>query len=81
MPPALLLLRFGRMRRFYLPLPLFLLWPLLLLPWVLLGWLWMMGVRTRLLQGALTAMALVFELRGTTLDYRGNDAAIYLKFV
>jgi len=83
MPPALLLVRVGRARRLTLPLPLFLLWPLVLLAWVVLGpaWLVTAGRRPALLAAGITALRAFNELRGTRVDIRGRDASIYLQFI
>jgi len=84
MPPALLLLRFGRRHRFHLPLPLFLLWPLLLLAWLGLGLVWLatsLGSRPGSLVAGMTALRALGELRGTRIDLQGRDAAMTMRFV
>jgi hypothetical protein len=83
MPPALLLVRFGRRRRLTLPVPLFLLWPLLLLAWLVLGLAWLMTTGrsrpTGLLAG-ITALRTFGALGGTTVDLRG-DSHLYFRFL
>jgi len=84
MPPALLLLGFGRVRRFVLPLPLILLWPLLLLGWLCLGvgWLATAGrVRPAALLAGAAGLRALHELRGTRIDVRGRDTFIYMRFI
>lgn len=83
MPPALLLLAVGRTRRILLPLPFFLLWPLLLLAWVGLGlgWLVTAGRRPAPLLAGVAALRALNELRGTRVDIRSHDASIYLQFI
>jgi hypothetical protein len=84
MPPALLLLRFGRRHRLLLPLPLFLLWPLLLLGWLGLGLAWLaMPVHRRpeAVVAGVAALRMLGELRGTRVDFQGRDASMTMQFV
>lgn len=84
MLPALLLVRFGRTRWLTLPLPLFLLWPLLLLTWLGLGLVWLVTSgrpRPRTLMVALTTVRMLGELRGTQIDLSKQDGSIYLRFI
>lgn len=84
MPPALVLVGFGRERRIVLPFPFFLLWPFLLLGWVFLGAAWLVFSRRprsgRLMTGLVVLRALT-ELRGTQVDFRGEDGSLFLKFI
>jgi hypothetical protein len=58
MLPALLMVGFGRTRRFWIPLPFFLLWPIWLLGWAvwgfskIVGFAWEKSLRTALMVGA-----------------------------
>lgn len=84
MPPALLLVRVGRIRWLVLPLPFFLLWPLLLLAWLGLGLAWLATSgrpRPRALLAGFTALRAIGELPGTRIDLRGKDRSIYMRFV
>ena len=84
MPPALILVRFGRMRWLILPLPLFLLWPFLLLAWLGLGLAWLATSgrqRPENLLAGLATLHVLSELRGTKIDVRGQDAVIYMRFI
>lgn len=84
MPPALLLVRFGRMRRVLLPLPVFLLWPLLLIAWVGLGLAWLVTSGRRRpapVAAGMTALRVLGELHGTRIDLRGRDANITMQFI
>lgn len=84
MPPALLLLRIGRIRWLIVPLPIFLLWPFLLLAWMVLGLAWLVGPRERrpgFVSAGLTALRGFSELRGTRMDVRRTDASFYLRFI
>lgn len=82
MPPALLLVRFGR-RRFVLPLPLFLLWPLILVAWLVLGLVWLVtfGRRSPFLVAGVMVLRVLGELHGTRIDFQGRDATVYLQFI
>ena len=84
MPPALLLVRFRHIRRLILPLPVFLLWPLLLLAWLGLGLVWLATTgrpRPRGLLAGLMTLRVLSELRGTEIDFRGHDSSIYMRFI
>ena len=84
MPPAFLLLWPGRSRRFFLPLPLFLLWPVLALAWVLVGVPWVLlprSWRPRALGAAVLALIMIHQLRGVALDLRGGSAGFHMKLV
>jgi hypothetical protein len=75
--------RFGR-RRFPLPLPLFLLWPLLLLAWLGLGFAWLVTAgrsRPAPLVAGVMALRVLNDLHGTRIDLRGRDADIDLQFI
>jgi hypothetical protein len=81
MPPALLLLGAGA--RMVLPIPLFLIWPLVALAWLLGGFVWLAaGARPsggpRLFLAALQALS---ALRGLCIDVRGGDAGFRLRFL
>ena len=84
MPPALLLMRVGRIRWLIVPLPVFLLWPLLLLGWLGFGLAWAITYgkrRPRYVLAGLTALRGINELRGTKVDVWGHDASLYLRFI
>jgi hypothetical protein len=84
MPPALLLVRVSRTRWLILPLPLFLLWPLLLLAWLGLGLVWLVTSGRPRPGGLLAGMAtlrVLGALRGTKIDVWGKDASIYMQFI
>jgi hypothetical protein len=83
MPPALVLMRVGRARRLTLPLPFFLLWPLVLLAWVGLGLAWLVTAwrRPAPLVAGITALRAINELRGTRIDIRSRDASVHLQFI
>jgi hypothetical protein len=84
MPPTLVLVRFGRVRRFLLPLPVFLLWPLLLLGWLGLGLAWLATSgwgRPSPVTAGIAVLRLVNELHGTRIDFRGRDATINMRFI
>ena len=84
MPPSLLVLGFGEERRVRLPLPLFLLWPFLLVAWLGLGLAWLVTSgrpRPGGLMAGLTALRVFSELHGTKIDIRGQDASIYMQFI
>lgn len=83
MPPALLLLAAGRKHRIVLPLPFFLLWPLVLLAWVGLGlgWLLTAGRRPAPLLAGVVALRALNELSGTRVDIRRHDASVHLRFI
>lgn len=75
--PAIGLVRVGRKRGFPLPLPLFLLWPLLLVGWLLLE-----GARLLVPRGAAAALSLdaarlgfltLFHLSGLSVDVQTSD--------
>ncbi len=79
-PPALLILRIGR---FWLPLPIFLLWPLVLLGWIIVGALWLLwGLPRRgRLRMTLNLLAALNALRGLSVDVQGKDENIKLQFI
>jgi len=84
MPPALLLLGIGHMRRLVLPLPLFLLWPLLLLAWLGLGLAWVATIgrpRPAGLVAGRTTLRALGELGGTRVDVRNHRSHVYLRFI
>jgi len=84
MPPALLLVRFGRRRWLILPIPFFLLWPLLLLAWLSLGLIWLATSgrpRPRSLLAGMTILRVLGELRGTKIDLWGQDSSLYMRFI
>lgn len=84
MPPALLLVRVGHIRWLILPLPIFLLWPLLLLAWLGLGLAWLVTSREHrpgYLEAGLTTLRGIGELRGTKIDVWGPEAFTYLRFI
>ncbi len=84
MPPALLLLRVGRIRWLVLPLPLFLLWPLYFLTWGALYAMRLLFVhpgRSRTLVVGSTALHLITALPGTSIDFQGSRGAFFLKFI
>jgi hypothetical protein len=86
MPPALLLLRFRRPRRFVLPLPVFLLWPLFLVAWLVLGTAWVVTIplgrrRPAFLAAGVMLLQVLGELHGTRIDFRGRDATVYMQFI
>jgi hypothetical protein len=86
MPTSLLLMQFGSVRWLVLPLPIFLLWPLMLLIWLVLGLLWLVTPersrsRSRNLLAGFAALRLIWGLRGTRVDLRGHANAFSLRFV
>lgn len=82
MPPILLLFRFGHIRWLYLPLPLFLLWPLMLLAVLILGLAWLVTLgRSRIVLAGFLILSAMTELRGTSIDLRGQDAAVHVRFI
>ena len=84
MPPALVLLRIGHIRWLILPLPVFLLWPLLLLAWSVLGLAWLItshGNRPGYVLAGLTILRGFSDLRGTKIDVWGPEAFFYLRFI
>ena len=84
MPPVLLLLGIGRVRRVFVPLPLILLWPLLLLGWLFLGVAWLATVgrpRPDSLQAGAAGLRALHELRGTRIDIRRRDNFIHMRFI
>jgi hypothetical protein len=71
MLPALLLVGIGGRRRFWIPFPLFLLWPVWVLGWVVWFVLWMFRARwERPLSAALT---LAGSLSGLRVDVDSSD--------
>jgi hypothetical protein len=71
--PSLLIVGVGRRHEFPLPLPLFLLWPFLLLGWLAfgLGWLLIREWRARpVLAGMFGVLTLAAHLRGLRVDVR-----------
>jgi hypothetical protein len=79
MIPAIGLVQIGRKRWVPLPLPLFLLWPLLLVGWLLLE-----GVRLLVPRGSAAALSLeaarlgfltLFHLSGLRVDVQSADGA------
>lgn len=77
MIPAMAILRIGRGRRLPVPLPLFLLWPLVLLALLLVALAGPLADRRseagrRLLAARLGILAL-FRLSGLSVDARGSD--------
>jgi hypothetical protein len=84
MPPALVLVRFGRRRRIPIPLPVFLLWPLLVIAWLGLGLAWLVTAgrqRPAPVVAGVTALRVLNELHGTRIDLRGRDANITMQFI
>lgn len=79
-PPALLVLRVGRV---WLPLPIFLLWPLVLIAWIVVGALWLLwGLPRRgRLRMMLNLLAALNALRGLSVDVRGDDENVNLRFI
>jgi hypothetical protein len=88
--PALILVGVGRRRRFILPGPLFLIWPLIALAWLVLG-LWSLAwsvtprrgaERPDPLAGFLVALTLFGKLSGLLVDVAARDGArVYVRFV
>lgn len=80
MIPALLMMSFGRHRRFWLPLPFFLAWPFWLMGWLI----W--SITTLFNRAAASKIAVVqmmlWNLRGLTVDVDTEDGnQIYIRFI
>ena len=80
MIPALLMMRIGRKRRVWLPLPVFLIWPFWLLGW--LAWL----VTTLFHRATATKIALIqivfWHMRGLSFDVDDKSGTkIHFKFI
>ncbi len=82
-PPALLIIGFGEQRRVRLPLPVFLLWPLILLGWicVAVAWPFTRGPGRAKVGGMLVALRCAHALRGLRIDIQGEDTNIYLSLI
>ncbi len=80
MPPSILMLR---IRSLLLPLPLFLLWPLLLIAGLLAGagWLLMGMPRRGRCHSVLIALRAFGAMRGLEIDVADGDHNILLKFI
>jgi hypothetical protein len=80
MIPSLLMMRFGRVRRLWLPLPFFLIWPFWVLAWLI----WLIITlfnRAAALKIAVIQMML-WKLRGLTVDVNAQDGTqIYFRFI
>ncbi|MBN2170030.1 MAG: hypothetical protein JW819_01760 [Candidatus Krumholzibacteriota bacterium] len=86
MIPSLLLVGVGRRRRVILPLPVFLLWPLLALfalaAWILLRLAPAGTVTASAARTGLSALAVACQLSGTRIDVRDPDGPqVYLRFL
>jgi hypothetical protein len=83
MPPSLLILGFGEERRIRLPLPLFLLWPLLILGWLVFGLVWLvtLGKKPGPIAAMLIALRFCHAMRGLRVDLRSRGENIYLSFI
>lgn len=80
MLPTLLLLGIGTRRRFWLPLPAFLLWPLWLLGWPLWFVLWMLRIPWA--QPLHMALLLLMHLSGIRVDVdTANGEHIHLRTI
>ena len=81
MLPALMFIGVGRGRRFWLPLPLFLLWPLWLLGWI--AWLIMKAVRVPQEKMLLMALILCTRLSGIVIDVdsQNDDANVHIRMI
>ena len=90
-PPALLIIGLGRVRvfggrrRFFLPLPLFLIWPLYLLAYMIFGLAWLLTPRSAKpagLTAALAALDAGRRLSGLRVDIQSaQNENIYLRFI
>jgi hypothetical protein len=85
MPPALLLLGIGRLRRWPLPLPLCLLWPLLALAYLVLGLAWILaqlaGRRAAGLRAAFSALEAYRHLGGLDLQIDSEGRALAIRII
>ncbi len=89
LPPSIMRIKIGEKEKgFRLWLPLFLLWPvvllvaLLLAPFILVGAvvLWPKGWGRPLLLVGPLLLGLVFALRGLTIDVEDGDERVYISF-
>ena len=84
-PPALLIVGVGGRRCVFIPVPLFLVWPLYLLAYVVFGVAWLLTPRSARPAGliaAVTALNVGRHLSGLRVDVRSaRDENIYLRFI
>ena len=80
MLPAFLLLKINKGRRFWIPLPLFLLWPFWLLAWSVWLVLWVFRIPWK---GTVrTALMLPIHLSGSQVEVDSSDGAhIHLRMI
>ena len=80
MIPTFLLLGIGERRRFWIPLPLFLLWPFWLLGWLV--WMPARLIRARWEPALRTGLMVGAHLGGLRIDVDASDGTrIHLRFV
>lgn len=80
MLPALLLVGAGRRRRFWIPMPAFLLWPLWLVGWLVWLLFRIFGIRWE--KPLRVALELGLHMSGTRLDVESTDGnRIHVKLI
>jgi len=71
MIPTLLMMRVGKRRGVWIPLPAFLLWPFWLLGWFVWGLGWLFGARWR--NPLRVGLVLMAHLRGLKVDVKESE--------
>lgn len=86
MPPVLLIVAVGRSKRFPIPFPVILLWPFVLLGWILLGIVWFFlpkrSSAARFVLIVIEAIGCFWHLSGLKIDITSHDeTGVYILII
>lgn len=80
MIPTLLMMRIGRRRGAWIPLPAFLLWPFWLLGWLVWLFAWLLGAKWE--AGLRMGLTLMAHMRGLKMDVNEPEGTrVHLRFI